>query len=136
MTTKEGKMSERKKTHRTFTLYRSFLTNLESYGSGESGWAILHINTPCTVIGIAMTCPEKTFIVNEILIGDTNYLLGNGPLRAEQFSPRLEDLEDEGWFQHQEMQRGEVIIVRFKNVYSDGREPITVSAKVEQERTP
>ena len=64
-------MSEttKKATHGTFTFYRHFLTNKEHYHSGESGWAILHINKPLTIVDLTIDCADRTQeqIVDEII---------------------------------------------------------------------
>ena len=124
-------MSEAKKPlHGTFTYYRHFLTNKETYRSGERGWAMLNINDPLTIIDITIDCSPKTFVIGAIMCGDTNMLLAAGEQRAEHFSPRLEVR----YFRPQEMQRGQVVIVAFRNVYSDKDESIDIQAKVEQPR--
>jgi hypothetical protein len=124
-------MSETKKqSHGIFTYLRRFLTNKETYASGESGWAMLNISSPLTILDITIQCPEKTFIVGEIDCGDAAFVL-TGEVRAESFSPKLKNRE----FEKQQMQRGDTVIVRFRNVYSDKDEPIDIVAKVAQERS-
>lgn len=132
-------MSEKTKkpTHGTFTYYRYFLTNKEHYHSGESGWAILHINKPLTIVDLTIGCTEKVFVVKSMLVGDTEYLLGTGAQPAEYYSPKLK----ERGFRPEEMQRGDTVVVMFKNVYADNTgankgEPIDICAKVQQEREP